>query len=454
MKVNLNVSTNLFNKQVGRCQRRSRKIPIAWLSKNRLKNPEIRGRAGKMFYQKNVAKKSCCISESVHPNALYILPESRSHKLNKIMQRASKNGYSEVVTTEDNAGSERGAEYENGSFLNGFELPVLLLVPLAWGTWSPATVLLYRELNNYPPPFLLNSYFQFMSFSALFATMLVKRKKVLESDKLDNKFLIQNKELIHAGTELGAYLFIGSSLQLYGLQYTSANKAAFLVQLTTIIVPIIEGIFLGRKLRKLTWAACLLGLIGVGVLSAGDFSSFSSFAMNGIASSNAKEILGDICCAIAALFFSLHVVRLGGFAGRLPPISLASVKAGTQLVLCSISWAVGSYLGFWGGEPLLFSSSTTTYVSWIVIAVILWNGLIPSAFTVWAQSFGQRVVQPTTANMIYTMQPLWATAFATVFLQEIITPMTCLGGSLILIGSLLAVLTSYFQVESVVDDSK
>jgi drug/metabolite transporter (DMT)-like permease len=54
--------------------------------------------------------------------------------------------------------------------------------------------------------------------------------------------------LIRAGCELGGWLFLGSSLQIYGLQLISASRAAFLVQTTTIMVPLIESVLNKRKL--------------------------------------------------------------------------------------------------------------------------------------------------------------------------------------------------------------
>ena len=57
-----------------------------------------------------------------------------------------------------------------------------------------------------------------------------------------------------AGFELGGYLFLGATAQLIGLRYTSAIRGAFIVQLTTVLVPLLEGI----KRRRLPdrWARC------------------------------------------------------------------------------------------------------------------------------------------------------------------------------------------------------
>ena len=77
-------------------------------------------------------------------------------------------------------------------------------------------------------------------------------------DSLDWKLIVQ------AGFDLGGWLFIGSTLQIYGLQFTTASKAAFLVQTTTVIVPIIESIvkqtFLNPEVSYLYFFLILLFL--------------------------------------------------------------------------------------------------------------------------------------------------------------------------------------------------
>jgi len=38
----------------------------------------------------------------------------------------------------------------------------------------------------------------------------------------------------------------------------------------------------------------------------------------------------------------------------------------------------------------------------VLAGVALWNGLIPSAFTTWAQTYGQAAVSPSAANVLYS----------------------------------------------------
>ena len=64
-----------------------------------------------------------------------------------------------------------------------------------------------------------------------------------------------------AGVELGAYLFIGSCLQLFGLQYTTVGRAAFIVQLTTVVVPLLDAALNRRVPRIYELGACALAFL-------------------------------------------------------------------------------------------------------------------------------------------------------------------------------------------------
>ena len=66
-----------------------------------------------------------------------------------------------------------------------------------------------------------------------------------------------------------------------------------------------------------------------------------------------------------------------------------------------------------------------------VALAIIWNGFFSTALTTWAQSVGQRSVPPTTANLLYSSQPIWAALFSFSFLGESIGFNTIFGSCLL-----------------------
>lgn len=56
---------------------------------------------------------------------------------------------------------------------------------------------------------------------------------------------------------------------------------------------------------------------------------------------------------------------------------------------------------------------------------------------IYAQSFGQRYIKPETANLIYTIQPLYTALFAWLLLGETLGPLGYGGGMVVLLAVLL-----------------
>lgn len=78
-----------------------------------------------------------------------------------------------------------------------------------------------------------------------------------------------------------------------------------------------------------------------------------------------------------------------------------------------------------------------------VIFAVLWNGIFATALTNWAQTYGQSRVNPTTANLIYSSQPIWGGIFAAVFLHDATSnSKNFIIGSIILGASIVAAIAA------------
>lgn len=77
------------------------------------------------------------------------------------------------------------------------------------------------------------------------------------------------------------------------------------------------------------------------------------------------------------------------------------------------------------------SLSTSPSSILIFVAAIIWTGMITSAYTIYAQSFGQRRINPVDSNLIYTTQPLFSSLFAYGLLGEKLGFSGWLGAALI-----------------------
>ena len=112
---------------------------------------------------------------------------------------------------------------------------VLLTVPFAWGTFEPAVRYVY-EIKPAVPGFVFSVGYYLVAALALSLLSLL----TAGSDKTVNEneqILAQNIDMrlpMKGGIELGTYLFVGNALQVVGLQTVPSDRAAFLLQLTTV----------------------------------------------------------------------------------------------------------------------------------------------------------------------------------------------------------------------------
>lgn len=296
-----------------------------------------------------------------------------------------------------------------------YGIAVLLTVPLAWGTYNPVVKYLYT-IDPPVPGLIFSAAYYIVAALTLWLLLLLSQKDLRPSSPA-----------WAGGIELGSYLFVGNLVQVVALRTVPADRAGFLVQLTTIIVPFLDAMLNQSVLPSRTWGACWVALAGVVCL---EFDAVTG----GMTS-------GDVLMLCAAAVYSLHVVRLGTYATKTEPLQLAACKATFESILSIL--LVGS---LWQGS--VFSLDAAADIQRFLTSIddgslrieawrpalgaVLWTGWITCAYTIYAQSYGQRRVKPTDANLIYTVQPIFTALFAFLLLEETIGTNGIVGGSLIL----------------------
>jgi drug/metabolite transporter (DMT)-like permease len=335
-------------------------------------------------------------------------------------------------------------------------LLVLMTVPMAWGTYVPVVRYLY-EIQPPVPGFVFSAAYYLVASFTLIGLVLAKVGEPSERQNIDDGSKVMGTIPkttfglpILGGLELGTYLFLGNGLQILGLKTVPSDRAGFLVQLTTVMVPFVSGLLDGnlQAITLRTWIACLLafsGVIVMGLDGKDDLDSFSSLLES--------FSRGDLFIIMAAFVYTLHVVRLGRYARWTTPFKLGACKATTEailsIVLIVILVNIGGVTSATGqlgyaqeaGQGILTFFSTMseklasgaipTSVLLPAIGATFWTGWVTCAYTISAQSFGQSRLGPTEANLIYSMQPLFTALFAWFLLGETLGPAGAIGGGLI-----------------------
>ncbi|GKY93995.1 hypothetical protein MPSEU_000366300 [Mayamaea pseudoterrestris] len=358
-------------------------------------------------------------------------------------------------------------------------LVVLATVPFAWGTFEPAVRYVYA-MDPPIPGFVFSTLYYLVAASALVTAAIVSentwRQNVATLTEVQRAS--PSSWPVLGGFELGLYLFLGNSLQVIGLKTIEADRAAFMLQLTTLFVPLLQ-----RKVGCKIWGSCLLALAGVAVmgLEGTEDSAIDAarrmvidhqFPTMTSSDDLALEFLvpslsvGDLYVAAAAVMYSFHCIRLEGYAKSTSALRLAACKASVETLLSALvaAFVVLSTIITEGRGVEAKAAAAVTGTSFLassqdagqeivgffeltingissghrpvsslipVVLAILWTGLITCGYTIYAQSYGQSRVAPVTANLIYTIQPVCTAITAWLVLGETLAPAGFAGGALI-----------------------
>lgn len=182
------------------------------------------------------------------------------------------------------------------------------------------------------------------------------------------------KITVLGGLVCGLCLFLASTLQQFGIRYTSVGKAGFLTTLYIILVPII-GIFFRKKVSAVVWLGAGLSVVGMYLLCVSETMSI-----------NRGDILA-FCCAIV---FAFHILAVDYFAPKTNGVILSCLQFLTS-GLC------GMILAFIFEQPTM-----TEIVNGIL--PLLYVGVMSSGVAYTLQILGQKDADPTIASLIMSLE--------------------------------------------------
>ena len=251
-------------------------------------------------------------------------------------------------------------------------LAMLLLAPLAMGTYGVAVKCLFALPT--PPPELLFTLINYLvSSTAVAAAATVVHRRDLSPSAPRPPRPGSRGALLAGGCELGGYLFLGSCFQLFGLRTVPASRAAFLIQLTTVFTPLVDGLLQRRAPSRAESLGCLLALCGVAML----------VLSGGGGAAAAVRWRGEGLLCAAALCCSVHVSRLSRLAPALPPLQLARVKEAARGLLSLAALAAAAACSPAQAQGLrAFAQAAAARpraVAGPVLALAMWTGLVTTA---------------------------------------------------------------------------
>ena len=244
---------------------------------------------------------------------------------------------------------------------------ILLLTATIWGSAFVAQ----SVGMDYVGPFTFTAVRSIIGGLVLIPYILVK-KNFAKSDNSPNE---NNHTLILVGLCCGVFLFIASSFQQIGIQYTSVGRAGFITACYIIIVPIISLILFKKKSDYKLWLAVLLSLVGLYLLCITDEFSIGK---------------GDLLVFICAIFFSLHILVIDHFSPRVDCVKMSCI----QFFVCGIISII----------PAIFIEEISVNLLLDAWAPILYAGVLSSGVAYTLQIVGQKNMNPTVASLILSLE--------------------------------------------------
>lgn len=251
----------------------------------------------------------------------------------------------------------------------------LFIVAIIWGSGFIVT----KSALDYVTPYYMLFYRFFISAVLLAIILFKKIRKASIKD-------------IKAGIVVGIFLFAGFAAQTIGLQYTEAGKQAFITATNVVMVPFIYWAIAKKKPDKYELMAAFLCLIGIGVLSLD-----SNFTMG----------YGEFLTLICAVLFALHISSTGYFAKKSDPYVISVVQLGTVAILSLIF-------------ALLFEGTDIKIQSKTIIP-ILYLAIFGTMIAFLIQTVAQKYTTSTHTAIILSLEAVFGSIFAIIFLKEKLT---------------------------------
>ena len=338
-----------------------------------------------------------------------------------------------------------GDEYRRG-------LLICTIITIVFSSNSPAVHAAFAALETPPPALLVNA-----AVSCVALAGIAMGGPLLEAVTPPPSSLERNQEkeedadpnaAMMAGVELGIWKGLGMTANIFGLSMTTANHAAFLIQLTTLLVPVVQG-FMGYPI-----SASYLD-----VRRSSPFWSISSLHKKQLYPGAASNVaLGDALCLVAAIFYAGYDIRCFEWGKKVPSRPLITNKIATQAVF-SLLLLLG--VG-WDQATEFFTSFSSTFASTLANdpgsllmlgSVILWSGLTVNSLAPFVQVGAQQAVGPTKAQTIYASQPMWAALLSFIFLGETVGIQGFIGGGAFVAALFLAA-TSEADPATLIDEEE
>jgi drug/metabolite transporter (DMT)-like permease len=210
------------------------------------------------------------------------------------------------------------------------------------------------------------------------------------------------------GTLAGLFLCVGYVFQTWGLQGTTASKAAFITGMFVVITPVMQAVILRHMPRWPTIGGAVVAVVGLWLLTGASAGGWNA---------------GDTRVLMCAVAYSAHMIVLGSVGRRHDALPLTLVQLAVTGLVCA-AIAVAS-------EPLAWPGELSVWIALLV------TGVLASAVAFAVQTYAQRHIPPARTALILISEPAFGGLFGWLA-GEALGVQGAMGAVLILAGMIAA----------------
>lgn len=199
------------------------------------------------------------------------------------------------------------------------------------------------------------------------------------------------------GISCGIFICIASSLQQFGIAYTTVGKAGFITALYIVIVPLF-GLFLKKKAGMNIWVSVVIAAVGMYLLCITEGFSIGR---------------GDFLVFLCAIGFSLHILVIDYFSPKADGVVISCVQFFTAGIISCVLMMVFE-------KP----SWSAVFSAW---APVLYAGVMSCGVGYTLQVVAQKHVEPTVASLIMSLESVFSVLAGWVLLGQSLSARELLG---------------------------
>lgn len=284
---------------------------------------------------------------------------------------------------------------------------MLLLTALIWGCAFVAQ----SVGMDYVGPFTFNCVRCLIGSVVLIPVIVLMdrmKKKSGMSEAEIRKERGDTRTILTGGICCGVVLAAASSLQQFGILFTTVGKAGFITAMYIVLVPIL-GIFVGKKIRPLILVCVVIAVAGLYFLCMTEQLSLGK---------------GDLFVLLCAFVFSIHILVIDHFSPLVDGVRMSAIQFLTAGLLCAVPMLVWE-------RPVMGEILT----AWMPI---LYAGVMSCGVAYTLQILGQKHADPAVASLLLSLESVFSVLAGWVILGQSLNGKELFGCVLMFVSIVLA----------------